>query len=74
MGQLGGSFKDILHAPPLLLAQWPRFDQQNLVAHMARILFIVRLYLLPFPDILFVDRVEDQSVDHDHHGLVHLIA
>jgi len=41
---------------------------------MTFILLIVGLHLRPLPDIFFIDRVEDKTINDDNNGLIHFIA
>jgi len=70
----GGPFKDLLDTPSFFFAEWTSFDQEYLIPDMASVLFVVGLHLCPLPDILLVDGVEDQTIDHHDHGLIHLVA
>jgi len=41
---------------------------------MAIIFFVVGLYLRPLPNIFLIDRVKDETIDHDDDSLIHFIA
>jgi len=70
----GGPLKDLLDTPSFLFAQRTGLDQQNLVSDMTFILFVVGFYFRPLPDIFLINGVKDETIDHDHNGLIHLIA
>jgi hypothetical protein len=49
-------------------------DDLNRITHAGGVFFIVSHKLGPTADIFFIDRVLNQTVDQDHHGLVHFVG
>lgn len=72
--RLGGPFNDLFDTPPFLFAEGPGLDQEDLVADVTLVFFIMRLHLRPLPDILFIDGMKDQTIDHDDGRLIHFFA
>jgi len=71
---LSGPLKDLLDAPSFFFAKGTGLDEQNFISNMALISFIMSLNFRPFPDIFFIDRMEDEAIHHHDDGFVHLIA
>jgi len=71
---LSSPLKDLLNTPPFIFTEGACFDQQDLISNMAFILFVMGLHLRPLPDIFFIDRMEDETIDHDDNGLIHFIT
>src|SRR5579863_5034471 len=69
-----GSLEDLGYPPALSRRQRPGLHQQHAVTHAAGVGGVVRLVPLGTAQDLAVLGVSDVILDHDHDGLVHLVA
>src|SRR5262249_51242791 len=65
---------DAAHPPTLVLAERSGLGDQNAIADAAAVLLIVRFVFGAALHVLLVLRMLDHALDHDHDGLVHLVA
>src|SRR5436853_4777600 len=67
-------FHDLYNTPVLLFADRPRLDQLDPVTHLTEILLIVRFQLGHPTHELSIERMRDEPVHRNDHGLVHLVT
>jgi hypothetical protein len=69
-----GSLQNGPHPPPLVPAQWPRFNNENLISYTTLIAFIVGLVFRILSYIFMENSVFDQALRTNNYGFFHFAA
>jgi hypothetical protein len=60
--------------PAFVLAQGARFDNYNAITDLTAVIVVMSLVFGRSFNVFVIDRVLDQTVHLNHHGLIHFVA